>query len=88
MHVAAAFRRPTVAVLGGSITRPAVHDAIWGYPEHYRSVAPDQYVENAHDKNWPDVERVVQAVMESLSVSAPCEPAGTTARGDAVLLRT
>jgi ADP-heptose:LPS heptosyltransferase len=68
MHVAAAFRRPTVAVVGGSITRPAVHDAIWGYPAQYRSVAPEQYVENEHAKNWPSVERVVQAVLESVSL--------------------
>ena len=67
MHVAAAFHRPTVAVLGGSITRPAVHDAIWGYPEHYRSVSPENYIENEPDKNWPGVERVVHAVLESVS---------------------
>jgi ADP-heptose:LPS heptosyltransferase len=66
MHVAAAFHRPTVAVIGGSIVRPAVHDAIWGYPSNYRSVAPDHYVEGQHEKNWPGVERVVQAVLESL----------------------
>jgi ADP-heptose:LPS heptosyltransferase len=66
MHAAAAFRRPIVAVLGGSITRPAVHDAIWGYPEHYRSVSPDGYVAEQHDKNWPEVGRVVQAVLDSV----------------------
>ena len=66
MHVAAAFHRPTVAVLGGSITRPMVHDAIWGYPEHYRSVAPDVYVEGQQEANWPEVERVVNAVLDSL----------------------
>ena len=66
MHVAAAFNRPTVAVLGGSITRPMVHDAIWGYSEHYRSVAPDVYVEGQQETNWPDVERVVNAVLDSL----------------------
>jgi ADP-heptose:LPS heptosyltransferase len=66
MHVAAAFRRPTVAVIGGSITRPTVHDAIWGYPEHYRSVSPDHYVADQHARNWPSVERVVQSVLESV----------------------
>ncbi|MDR5752204.1 MULTISPECIES: glycosyltransferase family 9 protein [unclassified Caballeronia] len=66
MHVAAAFRRPTVAVIGGSITRPTVHDAIWGYPAHYRSVSPDHYVADQHARNWPSVERVVQSVLESL----------------------
>ena len=74
LHVAAAFRRPTVAVLGGSVTRPEVHDAIWGYPPPYRSVAPEQYVPGQHAQNWPSVERVVQAVIES--VQAQC------ARGD------
>jgi ADP-heptose:LPS heptosyltransferase len=66
LHVAAAFRRPTVAVLGGSVTRPEVHDAIWGYPPPYRSVAPVQYVLGQHAQNWPSVERVVQAVVESV----------------------
>jgi ADP-heptose:LPS heptosyltransferase len=65
MHAAAAFRRPIVAVIGGSITRPAVHDAIWGYPELYRSVAPESYVDGQAEKNWPSVERVVQAVIEA-----------------------
>ncbi|MFM0738729.1 glycosyltransferase family 9 protein [Paraburkholderia xenovorans] len=66
MHVAAAFRRPTVAVIGGSITRPEVHDAIWGYPPPYRSVAPEHYVAGQHARNWPDVERVVQAILQTL----------------------
>ncbi|MGY6253210.1 glycosyltransferase family 9 protein [Paraburkholderia caledonica] len=72
MHVAAAFRRPTVAVLGGSITRPAVHDAIWGYPEHYKSVAPDAYIEGQPEKNWPGVERVVDAVLSALQTQRTC----------------
>ncbi|WP_250468299.1 MULTISPECIES: glycosyltransferase family 9 protein [unclassified Caballeronia] len=71
MHVAAAFRRPTVAVIGGSITRPNVHDAIWGYPEQYRSVSPDSYVEHAPDKNWPSVDRVVEAVLDSVRERRP-----------------
>lgn len=66
MHVAAAFSKPTVAVIGGSITRPQVHDAIWGYPPPYRSVSPEQYVEGQHAQNWPGVERVVQAVLQSV----------------------
>ncbi|WP_144148349.1 glycosyltransferase family 9 protein [Paraburkholderia sp. BCC1884] len=65
MHVAAAFSKPTVVVIGGSITRPQVHDAIWGYPPPYRSVAPEQYVEGQPAQNWPSVERVVQAVLQS-----------------------
>jgi len=72
MHVAAAFHRPTVAVLGGSITRPAVHDAIWGYPEHYKSVAPDVYIEGQPEKNWPGVERVVDAVLSALQTQRTC----------------
>jgi ADP-heptose:LPS heptosyltransferase len=70
MHAAAAFRRPIVAVVGGTITRPTVHDAIWGYPEFYRSVSPETYVDGQPDKNWPSVERVVQAVIESVNVPA------------------
>lgn len=70
MHVAAAFRRPTVAVLGGSITRPEVHDAIWGYPSSYVSVAPEKSADGQRLQEWPDVERVVQAVLQSVVVSA------------------
>ncbi|MGF6773614.1 ADP-heptose:LPS heptosyltransferase [Paraburkholderia sp. GAS199] len=66
MHVAAAFRRPTVAVLGGSITRPQVHDAIWGYPPPYRSIAPEQYVEGDMARNWPARDKVVQAILQAV----------------------
>ncbi|WP_345816101.1 glycosyltransferase family 9 protein [Paraburkholderia sp. PREW-6R] len=68
MHVAAAFHRPTVAVIGGSVTRPEVHDAIWGYPPPYRSVAPVQYIPGEHAKNWPERERVVQALLDLVEV--------------------
>ncbi|WP_144111685.1 glycosyltransferase family 9 protein [Paraburkholderia sp. BCC1886] len=66
MHVAAAFHRPTVAVLGGSVTRPAVHDAIWGYPLPYLSVAPETYLADQPERNWPSVERVVQAILQQI----------------------
>ena len=66
MHVAAAFHRPTIAVLGGSVTKPDRHDAIWGYPPPYRSVAPAQYVAGEPARNWPSVEQVVQAVTEAV----------------------
>jgi len=66
MHVAAAFRRPTVAVLGGSITRPEVHDAIWGYPPPYLSVTPEKSADGQRLQDWPDVGRVVQAVLQSV----------------------
>jgi ADP-heptose:LPS heptosyltransferase len=66
MHVAAAFRRPTVAVLGGSITKPEVHDAIWGYPSHYVSVAPERSAQGERLHEWPAVARVVQAVVQSV----------------------
>jgi ADP-heptose:LPS heptosyltransferase len=68
MHVAAAFHRPTVAVLGGSVTKPERHDAIWGYPPPYRSVAPERYEPGQHAQNWPGVERVVQAVLEQVGM--------------------
>ena len=79
LHVAAAFHRPTIAVLGGSVTRPEVHDAIWGYPPPYRSVSPERYVPGQHAQNWPAVERVVQAVIESVETQhrqekTPIEP--------------
>jgi ADP-heptose:LPS heptosyltransferase len=72
MHVAAAFRRPTVAVLGGSITKPDVHDAIWGYPPPYVSVTPERSADGQRLKDWPEVGRVVQAVLQSVAtVDAP-----------------
>jgi ADP-heptose:LPS heptosyltransferase len=67
MHVAAAFRRPTVAVLGGSITKPDVHDAIWGYPPPYASVTPEKSADGQRLQAWPDVGRVVQAVLQSVA---------------------
>ncbi|MBN3762537.1 glycosyltransferase family 9 protein [Burkholderia sp. Ac-20365] len=70
MHVAAAFHRPTVAVLGGSITRPEVHDAIWGYPSSYVSVAPEKSADGQRLQEWPEVARVVQAVLQSVVVRA------------------
>ncbi|WP_109481467.1 glycosyltransferase family 9 protein [Paraburkholderia sp. C35] len=72
MHVAAAFRRPTVAVLGGSISRPEVHDAIWGYPASYVSIAPAKSADGQRLTEWPDGARVVEAVLQS--VAAVGEP--------------
>ena len=43
-----------------------MHDAIWGYPPPYRSVSPEQYVAGEPARNWPSVERVVQAVLEAV----------------------
>jgi hypothetical protein len=53
-------------VIGGSVTKPDRHDAIWGYPPPYRSVSPEQYVAGEHARNWPSVERVAQAVLEAV----------------------
>jgi len=78
LHVAAAFRRPTVAVLGGSITKPDVHDKIWGYPPPYRSVAPERYVPDQPAQNWPSRERVVRAVLESIGNEDKPLATGTT----------
>ncbi|MBN3756428.1 glycosyltransferase family 9 protein [Paraburkholderia sp. Tr-20389] len=75
MHVAAAFRRPTVAVLGGSITKPDVHDAIWGYPTHYVSVAPERSAQGERLHDWPAAGRVVDAVVQSAThAQEPDEP--------------
>ncbi len=56
LHVAAAFRRPTVAVLGGMHVDRAGHDRLWGYPPPYSSVGP------AGPSGWPSVREVVDAV--------------------------
>ncbi len=57
LHVAAAFRRPTVAVLGGMHSDPEGHDRLWGYPPPYASVGP------AAPGTWPSSGAVVAAVM-------------------------
>ncbi len=64
LHVAAAFRRPTVAVLGGMHQDQAGHDRLWGYPPPYASVAPE-----ANDA-WPTPDRVTAAAAASLRTAA------------------
>ncbi len=56
LHVAAAFRRPTVAVLGGMHVDRAGHDRLWGYSPPYSSVGP------AGPSGWPSVREVLDAV--------------------------
>ena len=56
-HAAAAFRRPTVAVLY-PLFADQDHDAIWGYPPPYRSVGPTNGA-------WASVEEVVAALLDS-----------------------
>jgi ADP-heptose:LPS heptosyltransferase len=59
-HTAAAFRKPTVVVLGGMHQSREAYDLLWGYPDPYRSVAP------AAGQRWPTVESVAAAVRDSL----------------------
>lgn len=63
-HTAAAFRKPTVVVLGGIHQDRGAYDRLWGYPPPYRSVAPATAAERA--RGWPDVDSVVGAVIDSL----------------------
>ena len=63
-HTAAAFRKPTVVVLGGMHQDQVAYDRLWGYPAPYRSIGPVSAV--AHQRGWPDVEVVVGAVRSSL----------------------
>jgi len=57
MHAAAAFRRPTVTVIG-PFHAEQDHDALWGYPAPYRSVGPV-------NGDWPSVGEVVVALLEA-----------------------
>jgi len=41
-------------------------------PEHYASVSPDVYIEGQHEKNWPGVERVVDAALTALQTQRTC----------------
>lgn len=62
LHVAAAFRKPTVTVLGGMYSDPLEHDALWGYPKPYLSVAPRVA------GGWPSVEEVSAAIIASAHI--------------------
>ena len=64
-HTAAAFRKPTVVVLGGMHESREAFDRLWGYPPPYRSVAPVSAAERA--QQWPSVESVAAAVTACLS---------------------
>lgn len=68
LHVAAAFSRPTVAVLGGPFVDSALHDRVWGYPAPYRSVGPVKALRNDPATHWPPVASVVDAVLQTIGV--------------------
>ena len=61
-HTAAAFRKPTIVVLGGMHQRREAFDALWGYPPPYRSIAP----EPGSPDQWPAVNTVAAALLDSL----------------------
>lgn len=59
-HTAAAFRKPTVVVLGGMHRDREAFDRLWGYPPPYRSVAP-----SGASQAWPDAATVAGAVLDA-----------------------
>jgi len=63
-HTAAAFRKPSVVVVGGIHRNRDAYDRLWGYPPPYRSVGPVTAAEQV--RGWPDVDSVVAAVIASL----------------------
>ena len=63
-HAAAAFRKPTVVVLGGLNSSSDSHDRLWGYPAPYRSIAPASAEERA--SGWPSAQSVAEAVTVTL----------------------
>lgn len=65
LHVAAAFRCPTVAVIGGALQCAPEHDVVWGYPPPYRSVGASQSVPGAFMQPWPTTDQVVSAVLQT-----------------------
>jgi ADP-heptose:LPS heptosyltransferase len=69
LHVAGAFRRPTVAVLGGTLADTQAHDALWGYSPPYRSVGPANAVPGNGAASWPSVAQVVAAVLTACADS-------------------
>lgn len=60
-HTAAAFRKPTVVVLGGMHQDREAYDRLWGYPPPYRSVAP-----SGANQTWPEAATVAGAVLGAL----------------------
>ncbi|RDK03666.1 glycosyltransferase family 9 protein [Paraburkholderia lacunae] len=68
LHVAAAFRRPTVAIVGGTFADAQLHDTVWGYPAPYCSVGPSVVVKGAHAVNWPSVGEVAEVVLKVIGV--------------------
>jgi len=58
LHAAAAFRRPTLAILGGRNADAAAHDVKWGYSAPYRSIGPES------KSGWPEVDEVALAMCE------------------------
>lgn len=69
LHVAAAFHRPTVVVVGGMHVDAAAHDLLWGYPPPYASIGPEP------GEAWPAPPAVVAAALRCLALAAP--PAAT-----------
>jgi ADP-heptose:LPS heptosyltransferase len=63
-HVAAAFHRPTVTVLGPFFAEDYGddHDKLWGYPPPYSSVGPT-------NGTWPSVEAVVAKLVAAAHAS-------------------
>jgi ADP-heptose:LPS heptosyltransferase len=66
LHVAAAFNRPTVAVLGGPFADASTHDVIWGYPAPYCSASPSNVVKGDPATQWPAVAEVVDRVLRTI----------------------
>jgi ADP-heptose:LPS heptosyltransferase len=58
-HTAAAFRKPTLVVLGGIHRDREAYDRLWGYPMPYQSIGPVTSAER--ERGWPDVDSVVAA---------------------------
>jgi ADP-heptose:LPS heptosyltransferase len=82
LHASAAFRRPTVAVLGGTFADAKAHDTVWGYAPPYSSVAPLKSATGAAAGNWPTVEQVVQAVLRAMQLRGETQRTlSTEARG-------
>ena len=75
LHVAAAFRRPTVSVLG-PFHAAQDHNALWGYPPPYCSVGPA-------NGSWPSVEAVVTALAAATTASYRTRSSDKNSKADA-----
>ncbi len=73
LHAAAAFRRPTLAIVGGSYPDVDAHDQLWGYPTPYASIGPA----TKQSGSWPGAEQIAVAITKMLGAAVQTSTKGS-----------